>query len=638
MSMLEQLGEFDLLRRDIVTAVKGLRRRLEALGLTNDQVVSRLSQVEEVIAADRLRVAFVAEFSRGKSELINALLFSSHGRRVLPSRTGRTTMCPTELEWFEGASAEVLLLPIDAARDVTLREARLQRDLWQVMPFDPDDTASVVAATERVSMAKRVTTEEAEGLGFRIDPEGENGLKPASDGTVEIPAWRHAIIRYPHPLLERGLVIVDTPGLNAIGAEIDLTLSLLPECQAVVFVLGVDTGVTRSDYEIWRRFLHVGEERSAATCLVVLNKIDSLEDGLRSAAEIEKEITLRVDEVAGLLNVPHEHIYPLSAQRALVGRVQNRSDWVEASRIRDFEQALSETLMDQRLTMVQEAVRVSLSDLVSLTGLNQRLQALEAQEAEIESLRGENRARLLYQLKKVQTQQQELAEVFERVKAAKVLFGRESRQLLDVIGRQRIRAEVENVLKELEAATFSTQMKKAIDAFFQRLDEWLDKGQTQLQATHDVLRKIYDRFAAEDGLEVGAPPAPPSYEEFRRDLQRVRSVALDQVSSWGTLFSHGRRQVIERFISLVGREVEARWERQYRQFLAWVRISMTPVDDALARRTDALEKRSQSLQRMQASAEALEQEKARLDEERRLVHRQIEEVKDALQRVMSVVS
>jgi hypothetical protein len=46
---------------------------------------------------DRLSVAFVAEFSRGKSELINAIFFADYGQRILPSSPGRTTMCPTEL-------------------------------------------------------------------------------------------------------------------------------------------------------------------------------------------------------------------------------------------------------------------------------------------------------------------------------------------------------------------------------------------------------------------------------------------------------------------------------------------------------------------------------------------------------------
>jgi len=68
-------------------------------------------------------------------------------------------------------------------------------------------------------------------------------IKRDAQGRVEVPQWRHALINYPHPLLKQGLVVLDTPGLNAIGAEPELTLSLLPSAHATVFILGADTAV-----------------------------------------------------------------------------------------------------------------------------------------------------------------------------------------------------------------------------------------------------------------------------------------------------------------------------------------------------------------------------------------------------------
>ena len=40
-----------------------------------------------------------------------------------------------------------------------------------------------------------------------------------------------------HPMLDRGVRIFDTPGLNALGAEPELTLDLLPQCDVIAFVL-----------------------------------------------------------------------------------------------------------------------------------------------------------------------------------------------------------------------------------------------------------------------------------------------------------------------------------------------------------------------------------------------------------------
>ena len=127
------------------------------------------------------------------------------------------------------------------------------------------------------------------------------------------PAWRHAAINYPHPLLQRGMVILDTPGLNAIGAEPELTLSLLPAAHAVVFILGADTGVTKSDLAVWRD--HLGGQSMAR--FVVLNKIDALADPLLTPEQVDEQIAQQVKTTASLLEIGADRVFPISARQAL---------------------------------------------------------------------------------------------------------------------------------------------------------------------------------------------------------------------------------------------------------------------------------------------------------------------------------
>ena len=79
--------------------------------VADPQVDLKVQQLQERLQQDKLVVAFVAEFSRGKSELINALFFADTGRRVLPATPGRTTMCPVELYHDPRAPARLSLLP-----------------------------------------------------------------------------------------------------------------------------------------------------------------------------------------------------------------------------------------------------------------------------------------------------------------------------------------------------------------------------------------------------------------------------------------------------------------------------------------------------------------------------------------------
>ena len=100
------------------------------------------------------------------------------------------------------------------------------------------------------------------------------------------------MINYPHPLLKSGLVILDTPGLNALGTEPELTLKMIPSAHAILFLLAMDTGVTKSDMEIWQRYVQSYQTRRIA----VLNKIDLLWDELKTEDQIEESIVRQVDQ------------------------------------------------------------------------------------------------------------------------------------------------------------------------------------------------------------------------------------------------------------------------------------------------------------------------------------------------------
>lgn len=83
---------------------------------------------------DKLNITFIAEFSRGKSELINAIFFAGYGQRLLPSSAGRTTMCPTELLYDSSKSHSLQLMPIDIrAFGATATEYNCYLDEWTVI-------------------------------------------------------------------------------------------------------------------------------------------------------------------------------------------------------------------------------------------------------------------------------------------------------------------------------------------------------------------------------------------------------------------------------------------------------------------------------------------------------------------------
>ena len=311
MTLAQQFAAYHEWRNRLAGRLSDFRRWLSENELCDAQTDQRIERLLEKLREDRLHVAFVAEFSRGKSELINAIFFAYYGNRMLPSTAGRTTMCPTELMYDASKPACIELLPIETREaDTSISELKRFTDVWKAIPLDTDSPEAMQEALRSVSEVRRVPRETAGRLGFLADEEPGSGVGTATAGDlVEIPRWRHAVINYPHPLLQQGLVILDTPGLNAIGAEPELTLSLLPNAHAILFILAADTGVTQSDLAIWKEYIGTQSGRNKGR-IVVLNKIDGLWDELKSEREIEAEIDKQVQNSAWTLGTADEPDFP----------------------------------------------------------------------------------------------------------------------------------------------------------------------------------------------------------------------------------------------------------------------------------------------------------------------------------------
>src|SRR5438477_5528164 len=292
-------------RRRLSAGVSGLHAWLQEQDLADTQVDLRIQQLLERLHQDKLIVAFVAEFSRGKSELINAIFFADFGQRLLPSSAGRTTMCPTELLYESTRPPSIRLLPIETrARDGSVAEFKNYADEWVTLPLDLSSADKMGQALSQVSQVKHVPVALARKYGLYDENDVLAPLTTADEAAVDIPCWRHAVINFPHPLLQQGLVILDTPGLNAIGTEPELTLNLLPNAHAILFILAADAGVTRTDIEVWQNHLVGTDPATKEGRLVVLNKIDGLWDELKRDDEIDAEIARQMRTSAQILGIP----------------------------------------------------------------------------------------------------------------------------------------------------------------------------------------------------------------------------------------------------------------------------------------------------------------------------------------------
>ena len=594
--LIDQFSAYAKWRASAAESVMRLRTWLARNEVGDAQCDLRLQYLLERLRDDKLTVAFVAEFSRGKSELINAIFFADYGDRVLPSSAGRTTMCPTELQWSKGDKPELRLLPIRSReRQAAVSELKRYPEEWRVLPLRTLDVISLQSALARVGETERVSEEEAVRLGFVVDPKGEEGLKPGADGLIEIPSWRHAVIQFPHPLLEQGLVVLDTPGLNAIGAEPELTLSMLPSAHAVLFILAADTGVTHSDLVVWRDYVQGGGSRQRGR-LVVLNKIDGLWDGLRDEAKIEAEIAKQCASVADTLEVERAAVFPVSAQKGLVARITDDAALLERSRMPALEKALTNDLLPAKQDIVRDDTLAETGDVTAQTRalLEARLTGLREQLQELTDLRGKNQSVIEYMMRKIRMEKDDFEQGLQKYYAVRSVFSSLTNSLLANIGMDALRDETRRTREAMLESTFTKGLRDAMKGFFQHLRANLERSTAEIGEITRMLEVMYKRFCVEHGLKLSQPESFSTLR-YEKEIDRLEAAFNRQINTTLTLVTTEKHTLTQRFFETVAVQARTTFELANRDVEQWLRAVMSPLETQVREYQIQLKRRLESV-------------------------------------------
>jgi len=600
---MQDLQQYGAWRASVAASLEGYGKALREAGLIDAAGEQVLARALGRLRDDRLSVAFVAEFSRGKTELINALFFADYGQRILPSSAGRTTMCPTELLWDAQLPPCIRLLPIETrAGQLSLGDYRDDPGAWTLLPLDLDDPGAMHETLRQVSQTRHVPVKEAERYGLFDPQDPDLADSVVADGSIEIPRWRHAIINLPHPLLKQGLVILDTPGLNAIGTEPELTLNLIPNAHAVLFVLAADTGVTRSDIEVWRTHIGAGPGR-----LAVLNKIDAMWDELKSPVAVQTEIARQQHDVARLLGLDAGQVYPVSAHKALVGRIGGDMDLFERSRMGALESALFHQLIPARRAINARQLRADLEILAAgqQVLMAARLRELVEQLQELRSLRGKNQGMIAHMVRRVEAEKKEFDAGLFKLQGTRAVFTRLSTELYTLVGMDGLQDRTETVRAAMSAARFATGMRAPVRNYFAGARAGLLDACAKVDEIKSMMDAMHRRFAAEHGLSLALPQAL-SLTRHVDEIDAIETLFERQFGT-ATLLMTSRATLLERFFDSIASRVRRVYRAANADVEAWLKVANAPLEAQIRQHRDSLRQRQATVQRIHDASDSLEQ-------------------------------
>jgi hypothetical protein len=630
MSFSRDLDAHSAWRRQQAQRLGVLAEALAARDLLDGGLRDRLERLQRRLQTDKVMVAFVAEFSRGKSELINAVFFAGYGRRIMPASAGRTTMCPTELGYDADLPPCLRLLPIETRlQPQSLLEWRSAPERWQRIDLDVDDPEQLARALETVAEVVRVPVEQARALGFWHDEAPQDNPLPGPDGLVEVPRWRHALINLAHPLLKQGLVVLDTPGLNAIGAEPELTMGLLPLAQAVVFLLAADAGVSKSDLAIWREHLAPAAEGVDAR-LVVLNKIDVLWDGLSTPEAIEAQIERQRAGTAQVLGLDPSQVIAVSAQKGLLAKVRGDETLLADSRLPALEQALTEGVLQRRREWLGGQVDAALSSLVAEVEQRWRWRDREWQDQieELQGLAGKNSAAIAQMRRRIEQEQRDFDAGGMRIQALRSVHLRLLRELFGLLGSQSLQAGVQALAAALRQPGVKLGIRGVYGEAFAQLHGTLAQAQEKAAEVQAMLQASFRSLNAEYGFALQLPGAL-DLAPFAAELRDIEQSHLQYLGLTNVL-RLARAEYGERLAKAVVGRLQAVFDAALAEVESWNKAAAAQLDAQLRERRRHFARRLEALHRIEAAVGSLDERLAELREQREQAARDVQALRQLL--------
>lgn len=548
------------------------------------KILERLDTLRERLATERFQLAVLGQFKRGKSTVLNALL----GQSVLPIGVVPVTAIATFLE--------------PAA---TIR-IRVTYTSGEVEEFDPK---SPEALRERLTV-------------FVTEEENPRNILNIARVDVFLPA----------ELLERGVVLIDTPGVGSTHRHQTAAAdAVLPECDAALLVVSADPPITEIEIEYLARI-----RQTVARLIVVLNKIDLIEPHER-----EKAATFLRNALADHAGLdPFTPIFSLSARDALRAKTSGDAEALAASGFVELEKHLvqflasekSETLntavarkaaaliaqleleteialkslrlpvedLEQRMAAFEEAgkrfdvERQNANDFLA----GDRLRALHTLDAEAERLRADARAALQRELDQALAAGENSEDARKRLTATVVTFFDDAlRKVIRQVG-----AQIEEVLRVHQ----------------RRADELI----TLVRQTAATLLEI--PFHAQESSEAFEAKREPFWVTAARtaELNPIPPGAFDRFLPAPMRRRRMRKRLLEQIDAVVVRNVEnLRWatrqnlEDTFRRFGAELdeRLAMSLAATRGAMQK-ALEKRKQHAEQIDSEIEARQTALSRLAE------------------------
>ncbi|QIR35693.1 dynamin [Tolypothrix sp. PCC 7910] len=323
---LERVAQVRSRMADCLGKLADTINQAELVGEFSSGKLSLERDIEDIAAASKnlkqgvFRLLVLGDMKRGKSTFLNALI----GENLLPSDVNPCTAVLTILRYGPEKKVTIYFNDGKSPQELDFQSFKYK---------------------------------------YTIDPAEAKKLE--QEKKQAFPDVDYAVVEYPLMLLEKGIEIVDSPGLNDTEARNELSLGYVNNCHAILFVMRASQPCTLGE----RRYLENYIKGRGLTVFFLVNAWDQVRESLIDPDDTEElnaaENRLRQVFQANLAeycnvdgqNIYSERVFELSSIQALRKRLKNPQADLQGTGFPEFMGALNTFLTRERAIAELRQVR-----------------------------------------------------------------------------------------------------------------------------------------------------------------------------------------------------------------------------------------------------------------------------------------
>lgn len=308
--VIENFKEFQKNQQELAQILRDASKVTHELNMSKEKELDELSTK---VQNDTFKIMVTGTFKNGKSTFINALL----GEELLPAYALPCTAVINEVKY--GTEKKAILyfrnpLP-DPLPEKLAEKAVCHMEKYKGRPIPP----------------LKIPYDEIED--YVVIPMGadEKQMKLQSP-------YEKVELFYPLSLLENGVEIIDSPGLNEDETRTRVTMDYLAKVDAILYVLNANAICAGDEMKFVEKDL---KGNNFDSVFFIVNRFDQI--NRREQPQIRQYAELKLKEI-----YPQPEMYCVSALNALDGRLDHDDELVEKSGMNPLEKRLTEFLTKEK--------------------------------------------------------------------------------------------------------------------------------------------------------------------------------------------------------------------------------------------------------------------------------------------------